>query len=226
MNEESQKTMLRLLLHPQLNGCQYFFCIQWEFAFQDPAIIPGLFLQNFLNSNPLIFPEVDCFNTIFVVNNSSNEIHIEVVRREFAQRLNIVNNGFRNFTGMIFIFFVFVCIQLSFQYFVSRPGVGHGSVRIFQRFLAIKFIGCTQSALFHFMENGLNINKLAFFQVNVNIGAQKLLSEQWNIKPVRIETCKITTFDKLNDSFSHFLKSRFILYILIINTVNLTYKIR
>src|SRR5660397_217068 len=70
------------------------------------------------------------------------------------------------------------------------------------------------------MKNGLNINKFMFFEIDINIGAQKFFGQQRNIKTVGIESSKIVTFYKFRQSFCYFFKSGCIFYILIVYTVN------
>ena len=88
---------------------------------------------------------------------------------------------------------VAVVVELGAEHFESGAGVGHGGMRVFQVFVAIKLVGCGEGAFFHLVVDALHVDQVARRHVELNAGPNELFDEHGDVEVVGVVSCYVAS---------------------------------
>jgi hypothetical protein len=163
-----------------------------------------LFAQDLFDGQAFVLPEIKDFDPVVIVDNAPHIVDGAVVGREFAQFLYVVDDGSAFTAVLVFVFGIGIGIELRLEHLIGRTGVGHRRMGIGEFPVQVKLIGCAECSLFHFMVDGLHIDKFPLFKVYVDVAAEEFLGQEGNVKTVGVESGQVAPFQEADQVAGYF----------------------
>ena len=111
-------------------------------------------------------------------------------------------------------------VELCLQHLVGSPCIGFCRVRVFQVLSAVELVGSRKRALFQLVVNHLHVDKLPLGQVDVDACTEKFLYQHRYVEAVGVEAGNVGPFNVAGNVLCHFLESRAVGHILVVNAMN------
>ena len=197
------------LLHPVLGlkPHQYVDRIFGKIAVFHPTEETGLPFENLTTLAAFELAEIEIFLSVILSDYSSGKIQIASVGTEFRKIFDVILQ-------------VIVSFELTEKDLICSLGIRSGRVRVFQILSTIELIRGHESALFHFVEDILDIYQAAITQIEANPCASELLYKHRDIELVAVVPGDIASAEKIIERTGDLTECRLFGHILIRDMMN------
>ena len=178
----SKRDICLLQVFAEFDSHECLLGVLCEVALLNPSEIGGVATEHVGYSASAVFPEVDGLNALFVEHDASGEVHVAVSSGVFGEEGDVVLQR------------VGVSVELRFEHFERGACVGFGGVCFGEVFFAVEFVGGGEVALFHLVENGLNVYESCGGDVEIDAGAYEFFYEKGNVEVVGVVTGEVAVF--------------------------------